>query len=272
MGWVPPDVARVPEARAAGPGAGLAAAGARGRTPGPRHPATRAGPLGPRARRPCCGACTRAPQVPLCSAAWGQGPHHPGPQLPHVAPLSRHAGRADQRPEPSNAHLVGRGVPWREVVTEEVVGPPRAARGRAPCRSRRKRRERRQGGRGAGGGGGGELTQDVVAFDVYNHCWRSLTRLPAQPLGHSVCVAGNFLFVLGGEPVGAAPARPQRTARLAVMAQVHRYGPALPRVDDGAPLCGKHGPISGAAPWARGSWPAGARAQAASSAGFGGNV
>ncbi|ELK38364.1 Kelch-like protein 34 [Myotis davidii] len=30
-----------------------------------------------------------------------------------------------------------------------------------------------------------ELTQDVVAFDVYNHGWRSLTQLPAPLLGHS---------------------------------------------------------------------------------------
>ncbi|KAM4817928.1 kelch-like protein 34 [Thomomys bottae] len=70
-----------------------------------------------------------------------------------------------------------------------------------------------------------ELTQDVVSFDVYNHCWRSLTRLPAPLLGHSVCTAGNFLFVLGGESTSGSASSPQEEGPRAVTAQVHRYDP-----------------------------------------------
>ncbi|CAI9180238.1 unnamed protein product [Rangifer tarandus platyrhynchus] len=66
---------------------------------------------------------------------------------------------------------------------------------------------------------------DVVAFDVYNHRWRSLTRLPAQLLAHSVCVAGNFLFVLGGESPSGGACSPPADGPLAVTAQVHRYDP-----------------------------------------------
>ncbi|XP_006835739.1 PREDICTED: kelch-like protein 34 [Chrysochloris asiatica] len=70
-----------------------------------------------------------------------------------------------------------------------------------------------------------ELTQDVVAFDVYNHRWRSLTRLPTPLLGHSVCVVGNFLFVLGGESPAGSASCPLADAPRAVTAQVHRYDP-----------------------------------------------
>ncbi|VCW66198.1 unnamed protein product, partial [Gulo gulo] len=68
------------------------------------------------------------------------------------------------------------------------------------------------------------IEEDVVAFDVYNHRWRSLTRLPAPLLGHSVCTAGNFLFVLGGEsPDGASS--PLADGVRPVTAEVHRYDP-----------------------------------------------
>ncbi|XP_049727518.1 kelch-like protein 34 [Elephas maximus indicus] len=70
-----------------------------------------------------------------------------------------------------------------------------------------------------------ELTQDVVAFDVYNHRWRSLTRLPAPLLGHSVCAVGNFLFVLGGESPADTASAPQAGAAQVITAQVHRYDP-----------------------------------------------
>ncbi|XP_040858009.1 kelch-like protein 34 [Ochotona curzoniae] len=70
-----------------------------------------------------------------------------------------------------------------------------------------------------------ELTQEVVAFDVYNHRWRSLTKLPAPLLGHCVCTLGNFLFVLGGESASGSAPSPQAEGRWAVTAQVHRYDP-----------------------------------------------
>ncbi|XP_037369015.1 kelch-like protein 34 [Talpa occidentalis] len=70
-----------------------------------------------------------------------------------------------------------------------------------------------------------ELTQDVVAFDVYNHRWRSLTRLPAPLLGHCVCTAGNFLYVLGGERPPGDASSPQAGGPRVVTAEVHRYDP-----------------------------------------------
>ncbi|XP_055987051.1 kelch-like protein 34 [Sorex fumeus] len=70
-----------------------------------------------------------------------------------------------------------------------------------------------------------ELTRDVVAFDVYNHRWHSLTRLPAPLLGHCVCVVGNFLFVLGGESPSGGECAPGAAGPRAVTAHVHRYDP-----------------------------------------------
>uniref|UniRef100_G5E795 Kelch like family member 34 n=1 Tax=Loxodonta africana TaxID=9785 RepID=G5E795_LOXAF len=63
------------------------------------------------------------------------------------------------------------------------------------------------------------------SFDVYNHRWRSLTRLPAPLLGHSVCAVGNFLFVLGGESPADTASAPQAGAAQVITAQVHRYDP-----------------------------------------------
>ena len=122
--------------------------------------------------------------------------------------------------------LVG-GRRGREVVTEEVVVPPRAARGRgaAPEPEPEEEEGEEEEEEEQVEEEEWELTQDVVAFDVYNHRWRSLTRLPAQLLGHSVCVAGNFLFVLGGESPSGGACSPPADGPLAVVAQVHRYDP-----------------------------------------------
>uniref|UniRef100_A0A8C3K9M9 Kelch like family member 34 n=1 Tax=Calidris pygmaea TaxID=425635 RepID=A0A8C3K9M9_9CHAR len=53
------------------------------------------------------------------------------------------------------------------------------------------------------------LITDVVAFDVYNHKWRALTQVQDRVQNHSMCVVGNFLYVLGGE----------------IESGVHRYDP-----------------------------------------------
>ncbi|XP_049623403.1 kelch-like protein 34 [Suncus etruscus] len=144
----------------------------------------------------------------------------------HTAPSRQPLLQGEQtrvRSPQTRILLIG-GRRAREMVVEEVVAPqPRAARGRGAAVEPQEARE------------GGEeeeeeeeeevreeeweLTRDVVAFDVYNHRWHSLTQLPAPLLGHCVCVVGNFLFVLGGESTpGAGGPR-------AVSAQVHRYDP-----------------------------------------------
>ncbi|KAJ8777620.1 hypothetical protein J1605_014273 [Eschrichtius robustus] len=117
--------------------------------------------------------------------------------------------------------LVG-GCRRREVVTEEVVVPRRAARGRGAAQEPEEEEEEEE---QVEEEEEWELTQDVVAFDVYNHRWRSLTRLPAPLLGHSVCAAGNFLFVLGVESPSGGGSSPIADGLRAVMAQVHRYDP-----------------------------------------------
>ncbi|XP_007539290.2 kelch-like protein 34 [Erinaceus europaeus] len=121
--------------------------------------------------------------------------------------------------------LVG-GRRGREAVLEEeeVVALPRAARGRGAAEPQEEaveeeeveeQMEEEE----------WELTQAVVAFDVYNHRWHGLTRLPSPLLGHSVCTLGNFLFVLGGErPCGSSLAAGANGPR-AITAQVHRYDP-----------------------------------------------
>lgn len=116
--------------------------------------------------------------------------------------------------------LVG-GRRAREAVTEEVVVPQGAGRGAAvePEGEEEQLEEEEEEDEEW------ELTQDVVAFDVYNHRWRSLTKLPAPLLGHSVCAAGNFLFVLGGESPSGGASPPPADGPRAVTAQVHRYDP-----------------------------------------------
>ncbi|XP_003466447.1 kelch-like protein 34 [Cavia porcellus] len=119
--------------------------------------------------------------------------------------------------------LVG-GRRAREAVTEEVVAPRVAARDRGAM-AEPEGEEREEEEVEVEEEKEWELTQDVVAFDVYNHRWRSLTQLPAPLLGHSVCTVGNFLFVLGGEtPLGSTSTLIADESRV-VTAQVHRYDP-----------------------------------------------
>ncbi|XP_068000949.1 kelch-like protein 34 [Melanerpes formicivorus] len=77
-----------------------------------------------------------------------------------------------------------------------------------------------------GGGTASEgLLTEVVAFDVYNHKWRALTRLQDKLQNHSVCVVGNFLYVLGGEIESGTPGDAKTGAALSVTKKVHRYDP-----------------------------------------------
>ncbi|KAM8896240.1 kelch-like protein 34 [Lycaon pictus] len=119
--------------------------------------------------------------------------------------------------------LVG-GRRAREAVAEEVVVPQRVARGRGAAPEPQEEEEEEEEEQ-VEEEEDWELTQDVLAFDVYNHRWRSLTRLPAPLLGHSVCTAGNFLFVLGGESPPEAASSPPADGPRPVTAEVHRYDP-----------------------------------------------
>nr|XP_009940524.1 PREDICTED: kelch-like protein 34 [Opisthocomus hoazin] len=77
-----------------------------------------------------------------------------------------------------------------------------------------------------GGGTASEgLVTDVVAFDVYNHKWRALTQVRDRVQNHSVCVVGNFLYVLGGEIESGAPGDAKTKKILSVTNKVHRYDP-----------------------------------------------
>nr|XP_009910351.1 PREDICTED: kelch-like protein 34 [Haliaeetus albicilla] len=77
-----------------------------------------------------------------------------------------------------------------------------------------------------GGGTASEgLVGDVVAFDVYNHKWRALTQVRDRVQNHSVCVVGNFLYVLGGEIESGAPGDAKTEQILSVTNKVHRYDP-----------------------------------------------
>uniref|UniRef100_A0A672TZ39 Kelch like family member 34 n=1 Tax=Strigops habroptila TaxID=2489341 RepID=A0A672TZ39_STRHB len=77
-----------------------------------------------------------------------------------------------------------------------------------------------------GGGTASEgLITDVVAFDVYNHKWRALTQVQDRVQNHSVCVVGNFLYVLGGEIENGAPGDTKTGKNLSVTNKVHRYDP-----------------------------------------------
>ncbi|XP_002762756.3 kelch-like protein 34 [Callithrix jacchus] len=143
----------------------------------------------------------------------------------HTAPSRQPLMQGEQtsiRSPQTRILLVG-GRRAREVVIEEVVVPQGAARGRvaAPEPEEEEEEELEEEEEEEEW----ELTQNVVAFDVYNHRWRSLTHLPTPLLGHSVCTAGNFLFVLGGEsPSGTASSTLTDGPRV-VTAQVHRYDP-----------------------------------------------
>ncbi|NXP80155.1 KLH34 protein, partial [Ramphastos sulfuratus] len=77
-----------------------------------------------------------------------------------------------------------------------------------------------------GGGTASEgLVTDVVAFDVYNHKWRALTRLQERLQNHCVCVVENFLYVLGGEIESSTSGDVKSEKAFAVTNQVHRYDP-----------------------------------------------
>ncbi|NXY40443.1 KLH34 protein, partial [Ceuthmochares aereus] len=77
-----------------------------------------------------------------------------------------------------------------------------------------------------GGGTANEgLITDVVAFDVYNHKWRALLRMQDRLQNHSVCVVGNFLYVLGGEIESDALGDGKTEKLLSVTNKVHRYDP-----------------------------------------------
>ncbi|NXF97960.1 KLH34 protein, partial [Eubucco bourcierii] len=77
--------------------------------------------------------------------------------------------------------------------------------------------------------GGGTVSEglvtDVVAFDVYNHKWRALTRLQDRLQSHCVCVVENFLYVLGGEIESSTSGDVKSEKAFAVTNQVHRYDP-----------------------------------------------
>ncbi|KFV53838.1 Kelch-like 34, partial [Tyto alba] len=77
--------------------------------------------------------------------------------------------------------------------------------------------------------GGGTVSEglvtDVVAFDVYNHKWRDLTQVQDRVQNHSVCVVGNFLYVLGGEIESCALGDAKTEKILLVTNKVHRYDP-----------------------------------------------
>ncbi|XP_047572212.1 kelch-like protein 34 [Lutra lutra] len=142
----------------------------------------------------------------------------------HTAPSRQPLLQGEQssvRSPQTRILLVG-GRRAREAVTEEVVVRQVVARGRGAAAEPEEEEEDEQ--LEEEEEEDWEFTQDVVAFDVYNHRWRSLTRLPAPLLGHSVCTAGNFLFVLGGEsPDGASS--PLADGVRPVTAEVHRYDP-----------------------------------------------
>ncbi|XP_032186539.1 kelch-like protein 34 [Mustela erminea] len=141
----------------------------------------------------------------------------------HTAPSRQPLLQGEQtsvRSPQTRILLVG-GRRAREAVTEEVVVRQVVARGRGAAPPEEEEDEQSEEEEEEEDW---EFTQDVVAFDVYNHRWRSLTRLPAPLLGHSVCTAGNFLFVLGGEsPDGASS--PLADGMRPVTAEVHRYDP-----------------------------------------------
>ncbi|XP_066104799.1 kelch-like protein 34 [Saccopteryx bilineata] len=144
----------------------------------------------------------------------------------HTAPSRQPLLQGEQtsiRSPQTRILLVG-GRRAREAVTEEVAVPQGAARGRAAA-PQPEEEEEEQLEEEEEDDEEWELTQDVVAFDVYSHRWRSLTQLPAPLLGHSVCVAGNFLFVLGGEGPPGGASSPQDQSLWAVTAQAHRYDP-----------------------------------------------
>ncbi|XP_042526094.1 kelch-like protein 34 [Dipodomys spectabilis] len=143
----------------------------------------------------------------------------------HTAPSRQPLMQGEQtsiRNAQTRILLVG-GRRAQEVITEEVVVARPAVRDRRAAAEAEEEEEEEE--EMEEEEKEWELTQDVVSFDVYNHRWRSLTRLPAPLLGHCVCTAGNFLFVLGGESTSGSAATPLEEGPRAITAQVHRYDP-----------------------------------------------
>ncbi|KAM5221401.1 kelch-like protein 34 [Ctenodactylus gundi] len=139
----------------------------------------------------------------------------------HTAPSSQPLVQGEQtsiRSSQTRILLVG-GNRGREAITDRVVVARAASRdlGAAaePEEEREVEEEEQE----------WDLTQEVVAFDVYNHRWQSLTQLPTPLLGHSVCTVGNFLFVLGGETPSRSSFSSLDDGPRGLTAQVHRYDP-----------------------------------------------
>ncbi|XP_008048705.1 kelch-like protein 34 [Carlito syrichta] len=142
----------------------------------------------------------------------------------HTAPSRQPLMQSEQtsvRSPQTRILLVG-GRRARKAVTEEVAAPRGPARGQGglvePEEEEEEELEEEEEEEW-------ELTQNVVAFDVYNHRWHSLTQLPAPLLGHSVCTVGNFLFVLGGKSPSGSASSVLVDGPQAVTAQVHRFDP-----------------------------------------------
>nr|XP_002720004.1 kelch-like protein 34 [Oryctolagus cuniculus] len=146
----------------------------------------------------------------------------------HTAPSRQPLLQGEQtsvRSPQTRILLIG-GRRTREAMTEEVAAPREAARGRGAVAEPEEEEEQEQEGEEElEEEKEWEFTQEVVAFDVYNHRWHSLTQLPAPLLGHSVCTLGNFLFVLGGEIPSGSASSPLADGPRMVTAQVHRYDP-----------------------------------------------
>ncbi|XP_053313282.1 kelch-like protein 34 [Spea bombifrons] len=73
-----------------------------------------------------------------------------------------------------------------------------------------------------GGDANGDLVENVLGFDVYTHKWRMVTNLQMKVQLHSICVIGNFLYVLGGETPKHGT---EGTTSLTVTNVVYRYDP-----------------------------------------------
>ncbi|XP_069496419.1 kelch-like protein 34 [Ambystoma mexicanum] len=72
------------------------------------------------------------------------------------------------------------------------------------------------------------LVGELLGFDVYNHKWRNVTKLPVHTTSHCICVVGNFLYVVGGESTEQALKDNKNTATLPSN-KVYRYDPRFDR-------------------------------------------
>ncbi|XP_029459256.1 kelch-like protein 34 [Rhinatrema bivittatum] len=80
-----------------------------------------------------------------------------------------------------------------------------------------------------GGGTASEgLVNNVLAFDVYNHRWRTTAQLPVKVQNHCICVAGNFLYLLGGE-ISSSATDGTKNMVMPVTNRVLRYDPRCDR-------------------------------------------